>query len=96
MWRGLLKAQRVEMQQAELQMRRGVTRAAALFGLARQVRFPLPGGTTYIADFVTVDLTTQKLSRVVDVKSAVTRKLPAYRIKVRQMQALYGLKVEEL
>ncbi len=33
---------------------------------------------------------------VEDVKSAVTRKLPAYRIKVKMMRAFHGIEVEEI
>ena len=60
---------------------------------AKQVSFGLPGQTTYKADFVYQD----NLWRlhVEDIKSPATRKLQAYRIKVRQMKEIHGIEVEE-
>jgi hypothetical protein len=68
-------------------------RAGEVRFLAKQVRFHLPGQTTYIADFVWMDALGK--IRVEDVKSPATRKLAAYRIKVRQMAELHGIEVEE-
>lgn len=62
-------------------------------------RFPLVVNEqdcgTYVADFAYIDPETGE--RVIeDVKSAATRKLPTYRIKVRLVWALYGLRVREV
>lgn len=49
---------------------------------------------SYVSDFT---YTTETGERVVeDVKSAATRKLPTYRLKVRLVWALYGLRVVEV
>lgn len=69
-------------------------RAGELLWLARQVRFALPGNTTYIADFVYQPKVSDMV--VEDVKSEVTRKTQAYRIKVRQMKAIQGITVTEV
>lgn len=63
-------------------------------GLARQVCFFLPGGVRYYADFVT--LHADGSYRVIDAKSAATRKNPVYRLKKRQMKACLGLDIEEV
>lgn len=60
---------------------------------AKQVEFHLPGQTTYRADFVFQD--NQWRIVVEDIKSPATRKLPAYRIKVRQMKEIHGIEVQE-
>lgn len=48
----------------------------------------------YEADFAYIDADGQRI--VEDVKSAATRKLPTYRLKVRLLWALYGLRVMEV
>lgn len=63
-------------------------------GLARQVCFFLPGGVRYYADFVT--LHGDGSYRVIDAKSAATRKNAVYRLKKRQMKACLGLEIEEV
>lgn len=68
--------------------------AGAHVGLARQVCFFLPGGVRYYADFVT--LHADGSYRVIDAKSAATRKNPVYRLKKRQMKACLGLDIEEV
>lgn len=77
-WRELLAAQR----------------AGEVRWLAKQVRFHLPGQTTYIADFVWMDQLWK--IHVEDCKSPSTRKLQAYRIKVRQMAEIHGVEVMEI
>lgn len=69
-------------------------RAGKAKWLARQVRFALPGDTEYRADFVYADL--RGRIHVEDVKSPATRKLAAYRIKVRQMKACHNITVKEV
>jgi hypothetical protein len=62
-------------------------------GLQRQVEFKLIG-CSYICDFVYFDY--EKKDWIVeDVKSKITRKLPAYRIKNKQMKELYGIEIFE-
>lgn len=68
--------------------------AGAHVGLARQVCFFLPGGVRYYADFVT--LHADGSYRVIDAKSAATRKNAVYRLKKRQMKACLGLDIEEV
>ena len=68
--------------------------AGAHVGLARQVCFFLPGGVRYYADFVT--LHADGSYRVLDAKSAATRKNAVYRLKKRQMKACLGLEIEEV
>jgi hypothetical protein len=69
-------------------------RAGEVVWLARQVAFALPGETEYRADFVYRTAGGELV--VEDVKSPPTRTLPAYRIKVRQMQAIHGITVREV
>lgn len=69
-------------------------RAGEIVWLARQVAFALPGKTEYRADFVY--RTAGGALVVEDVKSPPTRTLAAYRIKVRQMQAVHGITVQEV
>lgn len=68
--------------------------SGAHIGLARQVTFFLPGGVRYVADFVT--LHADGSYRVIDAKSAATRKNAVYRLKKRQMKACLGLDIEEV
>ena len=81
---------------------RMLLRAGAITWLAKQVWFHLPGQTVYIADFVYgVSLKVPgggitSVTTVEDVKSDVTRKLQAYRIKARQMKAIHGIDVVEI
>jgi hypothetical protein len=74
--------------------RNGVIRA-----LEVHPRFPLvvhgEDCGVYVADFAWIDPETGE--RVIeDVKSAATRKLPTYRLKVKMVWALYGLRVREV
>lgn len=48
----------------------------------------------YVADFSYV--TAEGVSVVEDVKSPATRKLPTYRLKRRQVWALYGITIREV
>jgi len=48
---------------------------------------------SYIADFV---LNIKGKKEVVDVKSAMTKKLPVYRIKKKLMLAVYGIEIIEV
>lgn len=69
-------------------------RAGEIKWLARQVRFMLPGNTEYRADFAYADKRWRL--RVEDVKSPETRKLAAYRIKVRQMKEIHNITIIEV
>lgn len=69
-------------------------RAGELRILVRQVPFDLPGGVRYVADFLTVD--TEGRVEVIDAKSDATRKIPAYRIKKRQMRAVWDVEIVEV
>lgn len=60
-----------------------------------QVPIPLPGGVTYRVDFM-VAQTLGSALQFVDVKSAHTAKLPTYRMKKKQVEAIYGIKIVEV
>lgn len=77
-------------------------RAGELKCVIRQVKFDLGGGYhatkdsryQYIADFVTIDQ--NNVVRVLDAKSEITRQNRTYINKRKQMQAEWGLEVEEV
>ena len=73
-------------------------RAGEITGLERQVAFELRVNghliCTYKADFCYVEAATGE-SIVEDVKSAKTRTLHDYRIKVKLMHAIFGVNVRE-
>lgn len=76
-----------------------MVRAGEIKELCRQVKFALVVNDIhicdYVADFVYFDL--KKACRVVeDYKSPPTRKLPAYRIKKKLMQACLGIEIVEV
>ena len=58
-------------------------------GVARQVAFGLPGGVTYVADFVT--LNNDGTYTVLDAKSSATRENAVYKLKKKQMKNCLGL-----
>ncbi len=65
-----------------------------VFGLRLQVRFPLPGGVTYVADAVFSEVVGGKLTVIVlDAKGVRTE---GYKIKRRQFRELYGLEITEV
>ena len=70
-------------------------KAGELRAVIRQVKFDLPGGIAYIADFVAIrnDLF---LEGVYDAKSAATKQNRVYINKKKQMKALYGIEILEV
>ena len=82
-------------------------RAGKIQDLQMQVSFELMAGVKfenqkrkkpamkYIADFVYTDVKTG-LQVVEDVKSAMTRKLPAYRQKKHLMMSVHGIEIQEV
>lgn len=72
-----------------------MVRAGELKTVLRQVRFDLPGGIQYIADFVTIT-PDMKIGAVLDAKSAITKKNRVYINKKKQMKALWGINIEEV
>lgn len=82
-------------------------RAGQIQDLRMQVSFELMAGVKfenekrkkpelrYVADFVYVDMETG-LQVVEDVKSAMTRKLPAYRQKKHLMMSVQGIEIQEV
>lgn len=72
-------------------------RSGQISNLSRQVRLPLVVNgqrvCTFVPDFTYVE---NGAEVVEDVKSPVTRKLPAYRIKVKLLRALTGAEVREV
>ena len=77
----------------ELQLR---AYAGEITDLQRQVKFALVVNGQHICDYRS-DFTYREGAAlvVVDVKSIVTRKLPAYRIKFKLMQACHGITIQE-
>jgi hypothetical protein len=93
-------AQRTETEDGVFDSKREAVRFASLkmlakgreiTGLARQVRFDLNEGGTYIADFVYLDRRTQKWV-VEDSKGCRT---PVYKRKAKLMRELYGIEILE-
>lgn len=70
-------------------------KAGKLKTVCRQVRFDLPGGIQYIADFVTIT-PDMSIEAVIDAKSAITRKDRVYINKKKQMRACWGIEILEL
>lgn len=70
------------------------TRAGEHVQLLRQVAFRLPGGVTYLADFVTLERDGRYA--VWDAKSAATARDKVYRIKKRLMRECLGLEIREV
>ncbi len=70
-------------------------RAGELKTVCRQVKFDLPGGIVYIADFVTIrpDMT---IEGVYDAKSPATKQNRTYINKKKQMKACWGIEIQEV
>ena len=70
-------------------------RAGELRTVCRQVKFDLPGGIVYIADFLTIrpDLS---IEGVYDAKSEATKKNRVYINKKKQMKACLGIEIQEV
>lgn len=73
----------------KLQMRGG-----EYMGVARQVRFQLPGNVEYVADFVV--FCRDGTYEVLDAKSAATAKNAVYRMKKKQMRECLGITIKEV
>lgn len=70
-------------------------KAGELKCVCRQVKFDLPGGIQYIADFVTI-LPDNRIENVIDAKSVITRKNRTYINKKKQMKACWGIDILEV
>lgn len=70
-------------------------RAGELKTVCRQVKFDLPGGIVYVADFVTIT-PDMRIDGVYDAKSEITRKNRVYINKKKQMKACWGIEVTEV
>lgn len=70
-------------------------RAEELKTVCRQVKFDLPGGIVYVADFVTIrpDMTVEG---VYDAKSPITKQNRTYINKKKQMKACWGIEIQEV
>ncbi len=79
---------REEVRAGELNL---LLRAGEIFCLNFQVRFPLPGKTVYIADFVYLD---KQLEPVIEDAKGI--KTPVYKLKKRQFAERYGKEIEEV
>lgn len=69
-------------------------KAGELKCVCRQVRFDLPGGIGYIADFVTIGQDGK--AEVLDAKSQATRENRVYINKKKQMKACLGIEIQEV
>lgn len=69
--------------------------AGELKTVCRQVKFDLPGGIVYVADFVTIrpDFT---IEGVYDAKSPITKQNRTYINKKKQMKACWGIEIQEV
>lgn len=76
----------------ELMMR---VHAGELRCVCRQVKFDLPGGIQYIADFVTIG-TDMRIEGVYDAKSEITKKNRVYINKRKQMKACWDIEIREV
>ena len=70
-------------------------RAGELRTVCRQVKFDLPGGIVYVADFVTI-LPDMRVEAVIDAKSEATRQNRVYINKRKQMKAVWGIEIQEV
>lgn len=73
-------------------------RDGQIMGLTRQVKYPLNVHGKHICDYIADFYYCEKGigSVIEDVKSVATRRLPAYRIKFKLMEALYGTTIREV
>lgn len=69
-------------------------RAGELQAVCRQVKFDLPGGIVYVADFVTIDKNMHAV--VYDAKSEATKQNRTYINKKKQMKACLGIEIQEV
>lgn len=69
-------------------------RSGEYTGVARQVRFQLPGNVEYVADFVV--FCRDGTYEVLDAKSAATAKNAVYRMKKKQMRECLGIAIKEV
>ena len=69
--------------------------AGELKAVLRQVRFDLPGGIRYVADFVTI-APDMRIEGVYDAKSEITKKNRVYINKKKQMKACWGIEIREV
>ena len=72
-----------------------LVRQGELKCVCRQVKFDLPGGIQYIADFVTI-LPDMRIEAVIDAKSEITKKNRVYINKKKQMKAVWGIEIKEV
>ncbi len=70
-------------------------KAGELKTVLRQVKFDLPGGIVYTADFVTID-NAMRVEGVYDAKSEATKKIRVYINKKKQMKAVWGIEIKEI
>lgn len=70
-------------------------KAGELRCVCRQVKFDLPGGIQYVADFVAIrpDFT---IEAVYDAKSEITKKNRVYINKKKQMKTCWGIEIKEV
>lgn len=70
-------------------------RAGELKTVCRQVKFDLPGGIVYVADFVTIG-PDFSIEGVYDAKSPATKQNRVYINKKKQMKACWGIEIQEV
>jgi hypothetical protein len=88
---GIVFHSKREMQRyAELKL---LVKAGRVDYFLRQVPFDLPGGVKYRADFLIVWNDWSAGVTIEDVKGAITK---MYALKKKQVEALYGVRIEEV
>lgn len=70
-------------------------KAGELKTVCRQVKFDLPGGIVYVADFVAIK-PDMHIEAVYDAKSPATKKNRVYINKKKQMKACWGIEIKEV
>ena len=70
-------------------------RAGELRTVCRQVKFDLPGGIVYVADFVAIT-PDMRIEGVYDAKSPATKQNRVYINKKKQMKACWGIEIREV
>lgn len=70
-------------------------KAGELKTVCRQVKFDLPGGIVYVADFLAIR-PDMSIEGVYDAKSPATKQNRVYINKKKQMKACWGIEIQEV
>jgi hypothetical protein len=84
---------------ARWQQLQNMLAAGAIYELDRQVKYRIEVNGVHVCDFIAdfrYKRTVDGREVVEDVKSAITRKNRAYRIKYKLMRAVFGIDIQEI